>query len=130
MAKNLFRQIVTAVHYLHSNEIAHCGLNPTSIMVDSNGIVKINDSGLGPLCLQHSLMERDYIAPEAIDRSNNNYDGFKADMYSLGIIFRYIINESDAPMTPECQNLFEKLTNEKEFLRPSTGAILKHKWLA
>uniref|UniRef100_A0AC35F6S2 Protein kinase domain-containing protein n=1 Tax=Panagrolaimus sp. PS1159 TaxID=55785 RepID=A0AC35F6S2_9BILA len=125
-AKDLFRQIVTGVHFLHSNKVAHCGLNPTSIMVDSNGIVKLTDAGLGPLCIEHSLIELSFVAPETI---NNNYNGFKADIYSLGIIFRYILNELHAPMTPECITLFEKLTSDPT-VRPSAGALLKDNWLA
>uniref|UniRef100_A0AC35GDF0 Protein kinase domain-containing protein n=1 Tax=Panagrolaimus sp. PS1159 TaxID=55785 RepID=A0AC35GDF0_9BILA len=125
-AKDLFRQIVTGIHYLHSNKVAHCGLNPTSIMVGSNDTVKLIDAGLGPLCIEHSLIERNFVAPETV---NNNYNGFKADIYSLGIIFRYILNELHAPMTPECITLFEKLTSDPT-VRPSAGALLKDNWLA
>uniref|UniRef100_A0AC34FJ44 Protein kinase domain-containing protein n=1 Tax=Panagrolaimus sp. ES5 TaxID=591445 RepID=A0AC34FJ44_9BILA len=140
-AKDLFRQIVTGVHYLHSNKITHRDLKPQNILIDSNGTVKIADFGLAKVVkfdifleslkmMSNRVDDLGYCAPEVQDRTNNGYDGFKADIYSMGIIFRYIVKNSDAPMTSNCQTLFDKLTSKIPSTRPSTGAVLKESWLA
>uniref|UniRef100_A0A914Y251 Protein kinase domain-containing protein n=1 Tax=Panagrolaimus superbus TaxID=310955 RepID=A0A914Y251_9BILA len=137
-AKNIFRQLVTGVHYLHSNKIAHRDLKPKNILLDSIGTVKIADFGLAKAVKFDVFLESlalmsaqigylGYCAPEVYNRTNNGYDGFKADMYSLGIVFRDVVKNSEATMTPECQSLFDKLTSKDPSTRPSASALLKEK---
>jgi hypothetical protein len=99
IASLLFIEILKGVQYLHENNIIHRDLKPLNILLkkDKNykSFIKIADFGLLVL---HKFSEQShtidkgtpkYMAPEVI--SNKKYD-FKADIYSLGIIFEQLID--------------------------------------
>jgi serine/threonine protein kinase len=82
------------VQYLHENNIIHRDLKPDNILLkkDENckSFIKIADFGLSVL---HKFSEQShtsdvgtpkYVAPEVM---NNKKYNFKADVYSLRIIF-------------------------------------------
>lgn len=88
-ARVIFRQIVSAVAYLHSNRVAHRDLKLENFVISATGVVKIIDFGLsarvtpqvklGDVCGSMA-----YSPPEII--SHVPYDGTAADMWSLGIV--------------------------------------------
>ena len=41
-ARGIFRQIVSAVHFLHKNRIVHRDLKLENILIDSNGDIKVS----------------------------------------------------------------------------------------
>ena len=43
-ARGIFRQIVSAVHFLHKNRIVHRDLKLENILIDSNGDIKVKAS--------------------------------------------------------------------------------------
>jgi serine/threonine protein kinase len=94
IASSLFLDILNGVQYLHDNDIIHRDLKPDNILLkkDENCkiFIKIADLGLSVL---HKFSEQShtldvgtpkYMAPEV--PYNKKYN-FKADIYSLGIIF-------------------------------------------
>jgi hypothetical protein len=106
LASSLFIEILNGVQYLHEKNIIHRDLKPLNILLKETKIynyntgsrstyIKIADFGLSVL---HKYSEQShtidkgtpkYMAPEVIN--NNKYD-FKADIYSLGIIFEELIH--------------------------------------
>lgn len=90
VAKFMFLQISHAIDYMHSLNIAHLDIKLENIMLDEYYNTKIADLGSAS-CLQKSkgiLSEikgtPSYMAPE-ISEYKGAYNGFKADVYSLGV---------------------------------------------
>lgn len=101
----LFRQILEALSYIHSQGIIHRDLKPMNIFIDESKNIKIGDFGLAKnvhksldilkLDSQSQLGSTDnltsaigtalYVATEVLD-GNGQYNE-KIDMYSLGVIF-------------------------------------------
>jgi serine/threonine protein kinase len=106
IASQLFIEIVKGVQYLHQNNIIHRDLNPNNILIKrevidefeklllreekNRNFVKIGDFGLIKI---HSFAQQShtidkgtpkYMAPEVI---NDKHYEFKADIYSLALIF-------------------------------------------
>ena len=88
-AKIVFRQIVSALAYIHSNFIIHRDIKPENIIC-IDGIPKIIDFGLAKILPPKLLKTNtqcgtiDYIAPEVVNKSKL-YD-FEADIWSVGTL--------------------------------------------
>ncbi|KAI0419039.1 hypothetical protein F5X98DRAFT_362741 [Xylaria grammica] len=85
-----FRQILSALGYVHSFNICHRDLKPENILMQSNGVVKIADFGMAAIqqspnhALRTSCGSPHYAAPELIARAR--YQGNKVDIWSLGCL--------------------------------------------
>lgn len=97
----LFREILEAVHYIHSSGFIHRDLKPTNIFIDKSNNIKVGDFGLAKNSQFSSALSKDnQVAPKNKDLStvvgtffytakevaSGEYDE-KVDMYSLGVIF-------------------------------------------
>jgi calcium-dependent protein kinase len=88
------KQILSAVHYLHSKNIAHRDLKPENILYESNkpgALIKVVDFGTSIAYDPREKMRQRfgtayYIAPEVLDKK---YDS-KCDIWSCGVIL-YIL---------------------------------------
>ena len=104
-AKQIIRQIVQALCFLHSHEIYHVDLKPDNIRVSRFGDVAVCDWGLANLLDREEEMDYSsgnelftsryrtltgqikgtpgYMAPEVMCRQNHS---FAIDYYALGVI--------------------------------------------
>jgi serine/threonine protein kinase len=144
----VFRQIASAVGYLHSEGIAHGDLKPDNIVLTKSGEVKLIDFGY----CKEDVMSGDgdksgtikYAPPEFFRRGL--YNPRKADMWSLGIVlfvmvtgsFPYYTSEDAivrdliaegrmVPVSrigPEFADVYRVLTNRFPRLRPNVEVIL------
>lgn len=84
------QQILSAMAYIHSQNIAHRDIKPENIFITGNNIVKIADFGLSSH-VEHGQMLHTFVGsipycpPEVLDQEN--YNPFQADIWSLGITF-------------------------------------------
>lgn len=88
-------QILLALQYIHSSQIIHFNLSPTSIQINSDCSIKITDfeSALS-IHKEYRLREehytnRWYSAPELI--GGCEYIGYECDIWSLGCILAELI---------------------------------------
>jgi len=117
-ARQIFRQIVEAIAFLHDKGIAHRDLKPENILVVTpnthhsrrtgglskmKSIMKITDFGLSRMVGPTSFMKTmcgtpQYLAPEVLDSKARGGDGYgvQVDMWSLGVIL-YVLNSGCMP---------------------------------
>ncbi|EFJ05224.1 hypothetical protein SELMODRAFT_137499 [Selaginella moellendorffii] len=114
-ARIYFQQLIDAVDYCHSRGVCHRDLKPENLLLDSDGNLKISDFGLSALpqqCRSDGLLHTtcgtpNYVAPEVI--SDKGYDGFKADIWSCGIVL-YVLLAGYLPFDePNLVALYKKM---------------------
>ncbi|KAL1780435.1 sperm motility kinase W, partial [Sigmodon hispidus] len=93
-ARLIFRQVVSAVHFLHQRRIAHRDIKLENILVDAAGNAKLCDFGMAIQIREGQMLEDIcgsllYWAPEILARKP--YDGLAGDMWSLGIILYVLV---------------------------------------
>lgn len=84
------RQLVDALDYCHSLNIAHHDIKPSNVLLDQHGRLKLADFGLAQYLSESGISRcyygsRAYMAPEVL--AKEPYDAKKADIWSLGITF-------------------------------------------
>ncbi|EFC47690.1 serine/threonine protein kinase [Naegleria gruberi] len=120
VARRYFQQLIDGIAYCHANRIAHRDLKPENLLLDSHDNLKITDFGLSGMMKQGVMLETicgtpHYVAPEVL---TGNYDGFKADIWSCGIIL-FVMLSGCHPFDGETVNdLFKRIEN-LEFKYPS-----------
>ena len=116
------RQILSALAFCHKKNIAHRDIKPGNILLDSEGRVKLSDFGIALTdadqlhqTFSGSLL---YEPPEVINKKAHN--PMLADIWSLGVLFAYMINGS---LPWHCDNiglLKARISAAKYKLRSST----------
>ncbi|XP_072949165.1 ovarian-specific serine/threonine-protein kinase Lok [Epargyreus clarus] len=94
LTRFLFRQMVLAVKYLHSQGITHRDLKPENVLLESKDdetVVKITDFGLSKFVGEDSFMKTMcgtplYLAPEVLKANGQSSYGPEVDVWSLGVI--------------------------------------------
>lgn len=117
------KQIVEALAFCHKNNVAHRDIKPGNVLLDELNRVKLADFGIS-IRLQHNVKHSSYSgsllyeAPEVINKLP--HDPFKADIWSLGVLFAFMING----ITPwHCDNkglLKSRITSGKYVLLSNT----------
>ena len=123
MARFYFRQLVRAVGFCHAQGVCHRDLKPENLLLDEHGNLKISDFGLSALSvgtgedddtsratlLHTTCGTPNYVAPEVISEDSAGYDGFKADIWSCGVIL-YVLLAGFLPFDePSMSTLFKKI---------------------
>jgi len=94
--KNIMRQMLIAVKYLHSIGIFHRDIKLENFVIDKEGIIRLIDFGYSefdPHRLRHSKVCGTplYAPPELVFQQE--YDGFKIDVWSLGVCYYAILSD-------------------------------------
>ena len=111
IAVRLIDQLLSAVEYLHSVGICHRDIKLENILLSRHGGIKLCDFGLASITFNGVITGNcgsyEYSAPEAI--RSPEFDGFKADMWSVGVVI-YAILSRRLP--------FPKVTPDYQFNEP------------
>lgn len=119
-ARNIFRQIITCVNTLHSNDIMHRDVKPENFVLDSNsgknGLWKMIDFGFA--CRARANDEMDefkgtpyYVSPEVLRRQYTR----SCDIWSCGIVL-YVLLYGEPP--------FAGKTNKDIFTKIKKGSYI------
>uniref|UniRef100_A0A7S4IVW8 Protein kinase domain-containing protein n=1 Tax=Vannella robusta TaxID=1487602 RepID=A0A7S4IVW8_9EUKA len=156
-AKRLFKEICIGVKSLHDKGVAHLDLKPENILLDEKGAAYLCDFGSsyvsrgartiskGQRCIVRDLGVRgtiEYCSPEVF-KGEPEYDPFKSDIFSLGVILHVILTQSypysddhvvnfqysKDLLSTECMDLLQSMLCVCPEDRKPINQILKHPWL-
>ncbi|XP_050439091.1 testis-specific serine/threonine-protein kinase 1-like [Adelges cooleyi] len=100
-ARHLFIQIVAAIEYLHSIDVAHRDLKPENVLLNHLNQVKVADFGLaayirnpmnGRRTLAYSRCGTEtYMPPEVLSNSSEGYNSTLFDIWSMGGVLHFML---------------------------------------
>jgi len=106
-AKNIFLQILNALHEVHSKNILHLDIKPANIILNTSGLVKIIDFGASKLQTISNNTVATYTpayAPIELQQQQLNNLGPWTDLYSAGATLFFLINANKPPFASEILN--------------------------
>ncbi|KAJ3308698.1 hypothetical protein HDV04_000954, partial [Boothiomyces sp. JEL0838] len=114
-ARKLFRQLVSAVDYIHQSKVVHRDLKLENILLSGNGDILLTDFGLGRIFNEGQKLKTfcgtaTYAAPEMV--CGKLYDGVKTDIWAMGVVL-YVMVTGFLPFQGD--NIIELFTNIKDF---------------
>ena len=95
LAIKVCEQLLSAVEALHALGICHRDIKPENILMGRHAVIRLGDFNSASLAFDGTVTGRvgsfEYSSPEAI-KADGPYDGFKSDMWSVGVVFYVIFN--------------------------------------
>ena len=154
-AKRIFNQIISALAYIHKNNICHRDIKLDNIIIDDCLNIKLIDFGFGihfkslDTKLKLFCGTPNYMPPEIIKKVE--YYGPAADMWSAGIVLFHLLcgtfpfrgsNEKELftkicngtfqvpnNVSVSAHNLIQKLLTVNPQKRITAEGALKHEWI-
>jgi serine/threonine protein kinase len=113
--------LLSALAYMHHNQIVHRDIKPANVLIDGDGRARLTDFGIARPENATALTEtgqligtRAYMAPELMRGEPATP---RSDLYSLGIVLR----EAGAERDPPVASLAGQLTAEDPSARPASA---------
>ena len=111
-ARQVFRQLVSALDYCHYHHVVHRDIKPENVMIGEGGTVKLIDFGFANLFDRSQRLETNcgsplYASPEIV--RGQPYVGPETDCWSLGIVL-YAMLTGTLPFEDDALKvLYEKI---------------------
>ena len=153
-SKNIFKQLIETIKYIHSKNIVHRDIKPHNILLTLNNEIKICDFGVGKEINKGNLINETcgtpaYIAPEVL--LGKPFDPYKSDIWSCGVVLYFMLSgivpfkgDNDYELnnniilgnfpsidniSNECNDLIKKILEVNPIKRFSLDDILNHVWV-
>ncbi|KDR70014.1 hypothetical protein GALMADRAFT_76739 [Galerina marginata CBS 339.88] len=137
IAQLYFNQLISGMHYIHSQGVCHRDLKPENLLLDAAGTLKISDFGLSSVFrLKESgktrmLTERcgslPYVAPEL--NSDKAYHAEPIDVWGVGVILFTLLagntpwDEPTASSSEFCRYVSGQIFSEEPWNRIPHGPL-------
>ena len=126
------RQLVKALHYLHSNRIIHRDMKPQNILIGARKVVKLCDFGFARAMSSNTMVLTSikgtplYMAPELVQEQPYNHT---VDLWSLGVILYELFVGQPPFYTNSIYSLIQKIVRDPlkwpENISPTFKSFLK-----
>jgi serine/threonine protein kinase len=154
MAKNIFKQLIETIKYLHNIGIVHRDIKPDNILMELDNTIKLCDFGVSKEVKEGQLLTDScgtpaFVAPEIL--KDSPYNPFMADIWSSGVVLyamvtgffpfrgvnqtelhRNILTGSFPKLKDasyELKDLLNRILEVNPNKRINIDDILKHPWL-
>ncbi|KAJ9608046.1 serine/threonine protein kinase [Cladophialophora chaetospira] len=148
-SRNIFRQVVDAIHHLHTKAlVVHRDIKDENVVLDGEGRIKLIDFGSaayiknGPFDVFVGTI--DYAAPEVLQ--GRPYGGKEQDVWALGILLYTIAYKENPfynldeildhplrvpflPFSEDCLELIRKMLDRDLDARATIEEVLEDSWL-
>jgi serine/threonine protein kinase len=159
-SRNIFKQLAKAVSHVHKKDITHLDIKLDNIMIDpETHSVKLIDFGLCNFATKENngkfnyrVGSEEYWAPEMIAEKIEAFDGFKVDVWCLGMVLYCLLNASfpfnpkkrtnyvrstgahptfrfTQPISTSAQDLIKKMLEVNPDTRLSLSEVMSHPWM-
>nr|CCC95049.1 unnamed protein product [Trypanosoma congolense IL3000] len=132
VVQRIAKQLLQALHYLHSNRIMHRDMKPQNILIGQNGSVKLADFGFARTMSYNTMVLTSikgtplYMAPELVQEQPYNHS---ADLWSLGCILYELLYGKPPFYTNHLYKLINQIVNDpvkfEEPISPDFKSLLK-----
>ncbi|KAE8349854.1 hypothetical protein BDV28DRAFT_140334 [Aspergillus coremiiformis] len=147
--RNIFRQVVDAIHHLHTKAlVVHRDIKDENVILDGEGRIKLIDFGSaayiknGPFDVFVGTI--DYAAPEVLQ--GKSYRGKEQDIWALGILLYTIVYKENPfynideildhplripflPFSEDCIDLIRRMLDRDVDNRLTITEIIEHPWM-
>lgn len=127
IARFIVIQVAHGLKHCHSRNILHRDIKLDNVLLSENFISKICDFGISKIVKKGEIMHEDcgtpaYTAPEVV--GGNGYSGFKADVWSLGIML-FVMVSGKVPFKDKSKSLdvLHALIKKGEYTFPTNVAL-------
>jgi len=119
-AKQIFRDALLGVEYLHYQKIIHGDLKPANLLITESGNVKVADLGVCNVFIGEDASISNgstvgtpaFRAPETLQPNGNNFSGKALDIWALGITLFALVYGNVPFLAPTIPALYEKIKND------------------
>ena len=113
-AVNIINQVLDGIGYAHNNKIIHRDLNPSNLLIDKEGNVRVMDFGISVIAGTMTATTdvtgtANYLSPEQL---NNSEIGPSVDIFACGLILYEMLTGHQVYSANNTMAVMYKITNE------------------
>ncbi len=113
-AVNIINQVLDGIGYAHNNKIIHRDLNPSNLLINKEGNVRVMDFGISVIAGTMTATTdvtgtANYLSPEQL---NNSEIGPSVDIFACGLILYEMLTGHQVYSANNTMAVMYKITNE------------------